>query len=164
LPSAAAAMPRTPRISCSWPGRSTARSSRPSPPRRRHRRRRLGARLILAQSIASRRRGLGPRLAFTTRSAGPGTRAWSRPTSSGARPRDLLDRRLHAARSGKCDAYESYVEDCGEAAGCAAVPSSACGMRASRWSAARRRSRRRGRPRPDAVIEAASQATVGTRH
>jgi hypothetical protein len=66
---------------------------------------------------------------------------------------------------GKCDAYESYVEDCGEAAGCAAVSFERL------WHASQplvsRTARRSGGgvgPGPMPVIEAASQATAGTRH
>jgi hypothetical protein len=66
---------------------------------------------------------------------------------------------------GKCDAYESYVEDCGEAAGCAAVSFERL------WHASQplvsRTARRTGGgvgSGPMPVIEAASQATAGTRH
>jgi hypothetical protein len=38
-----------------------------------------------------------------------------------ARAADLLDRRCMRRDPAKCDAYESYVEGCGEAAGCALV-------------------------------------------
>ena len=65
---------------------------------------------------------------------------------------------------GKCDAYESYVEDCGEAAGCAAVSFERL------WHASQplvSRTAQRGGgigPGPMPVLEAASQPTVGTRH
>ena len=65
----------------------------------------------------------------------------------------------------KCDAYESYVEGCGEAAGCAAVSFERL------WLACQplvRRTARRivaiaaGSPPP--AVETAPQATAGTRH
>jgi hypothetical protein len=66
---------------------------------------------------------------------------------------------------GKCDAYESYVEDCGEAAGCAAVSFERL------WHASEPLVSHMGRrngggfgPGPLPVLEAASQPTVGTRH
>lgn len=65
----------------------------------------------------------------------------------------------------KCDAYESYVEGCGEAAGCATVSFERL------WHASQplvvRSARRSGGgvgPGPMPVIEAAPQATAGTRH
>ena len=65
----------------------------------------------------------------------------------------------------KCDAYESYVEDCGEAAGCAAVSFERL------WHASQPLVSRTGRRAgggfeagPPPIIEAAPQATVGTRH
>jgi hypothetical protein len=64
----------------------------------------------------------------------------------------------------KCDAYESFVEDCGEAAGCAAVSFErlwhACQPLVSGAAGLA------GGLAPGAlpVIEAASQPTVGTRH
>jgi hypothetical protein len=64
----------------------------------------------------------------------------------------------------KCDAYESYVEGCGEAAGCAAVSFERL------WHASQplvSRTARRGGglgSGPLPIIEAASQATAGTRH
>src|SRR5262245_8752787 len=66
---------------------------------------------------------------------------------------------------GKCDAYESYVEDCGEAAGCAAVSFERL------WHASEPLVSHMGRrsgggfgPGPLPVLEAAPQPTVGTRH
>ena len=66
---------------------------------------------------------------------------------------------------GKCDAYETYVEDCGEAAGCAAVSFERL------WHASEplvsHTARRSGSglgPGPMPVLEAAPQPTVGTRH
>jgi hypothetical protein len=64
----------------------------------------------------------------------------------------------------KCDAYETYVEGCGEAAGCAAVSFERL------WHASQpllSRSGRRGGgvgPGPMPIVEAAPQATAGTRH
>lgn len=64
----------------------------------------------------------------------------------------------------KCDAYESYVEGCGEAAGCATVSFERL------WHASQplvsRTARRSGGvgPGPMPIIEAAPQATAGTRH
>lgn len=64
----------------------------------------------------------------------------------------------------KCDAYESFVEGCGEAAGCATVSFERL------WHASQplvaRTARRTGGvgPGPMPVIEAAPQATAGTRH
>jgi hypothetical protein len=64
----------------------------------------------------------------------------------------------------KCDAYESYVEGCGEAAGCAAVSFERL------WGASEplvsRTAHRGGSPRAGQppAIEAAPQPTVGTRH
>ena len=65
----------------------------------------------------------------------------------------------------KCDAYESYVEGCGEAAGCAAVSFERL------WHASQPLVSRTGRrggggveSGPLPIIEAAPQATVGTRH
>jgi hypothetical protein len=64
----------------------------------------------------------------------------------------------------KCDAYESYVEGCGEAAGCAAVSferlwaaSQPLVKRTARLAGA-------GQTGQPPVVEAASQPTVGTRH
>jgi hypothetical protein len=54
----------------------------------------------------------------------------------------------------KCDAYESFVEDCGEAAGCAAVSFERL------WHACQPLVGPGALP----VIEAAPQPTVGTRH
>jgi hypothetical protein len=67
---------------------------------------------------------------------------------------------------GKCDAYESFVEGCGEAAGCAAVSFERL------WTASQplvnRTARRHGggsaRPSTPPSIEAIPQATAGTRH
>ena len=65
----------------------------------------------------------------------------------------------------KCDAYESYVEDCGEAAGCAAVSFERL------WHASQPLVSRTGLrggsgvgSGPMPIIEAAPQATAGTRH
>jgi hypothetical protein len=66
----------------------------------------------------------------------------------------------------KCDAYESFVEDCGEAAGCATVSFERL------WHASEplvaRTARRAGgggvAPGPLPVIDAAPQPTAGTRH
>jgi hypothetical protein len=62
----------------------------------------------------------------------------------------------------KCDAYESYVEDCGEAAGCATVSFERL------WHASQplvsRNSTRTGLHNPLPLLGAVSQATVGTRH
>jgi hypothetical protein len=62
----------------------------------------------------------------------------------------------------KCDAYESFVEDCGEAAGCAAVSFERL------WHASEPLASHKGgarcTPGPVPVIEAAPQPTVGTRH
>ena len=66
----------------------------------------------------------------------------------------------------KCDAYESYVEGCGEAAGCAAVSFerlwSACQPMVSHTAGCRPAPMGPGGPIPG--IETGSQATVGTRH
>jgi hypothetical protein len=66
----------------------------------------------------------------------------------------------------KCDAYESFVEGCGEAAGCAAVSFErlwlACQPLASR-TASRSGGSDMG-PGAMPIIEAAPQPTVGTRH
>jgi hypothetical protein len=65
----------------------------------------------------------------------------------------------------KCDAYESYVEGCGEAAGCAAVSFErlwlACQPLVHRTD---RRIPGIGAGSPPPTVEAAPQATVGTRH
>jgi hypothetical protein len=65
----------------------------------------------------------------------------------------------------KCDAYESYVEGCGEAAGCATVSFErlwlACQPLVSR-TARRVVGIAAGSPLP--TVEAAPQATAGTRH
>ena len=65
----------------------------------------------------------------------------------------------------KCDAYESYVEGCGEAAGCATVSFErlwlACQPLVSR-TARRIVGLAAGSPPP--AMEAAPQATAGTRH
>jgi hypothetical protein len=65
----------------------------------------------------------------------------------------------------KCDAYESFVEDCGEAAGCAAVSFERL------WHASQPLVSRTGLrggsgvgSGPLPVLEAAPQATAGTRH
>jgi hypothetical protein len=66
----------------------------------------------------------------------------------------------------KCDAYESYVEDCGEAAGCAAVSFERL-WHASEPLASHRGNARDGgsaAPGPLPIVEAAPQPTVGTRH
>jgi hypothetical protein len=65
----------------------------------------------------------------------------------------------------KCDAYESFVEGCGEAAGCAAVSFErlwlACQPMLSQTA---RRSAPIGPGGPLPVAEAGSQANAGTRH
>ena len=65
----------------------------------------------------------------------------------------------------KCDAYESYVEGCGEAAGCAAVSFErlwlACQPMVSQGA---RRVGGMGPGVPPPAVEAASQPTAGTRH
>jgi len=65
----------------------------------------------------------------------------------------------------KCDAYESYVEGCGEAAGCAAVSFErlwlACQPMVSHTA---RRVGGIGAGGPPPIIEAAPQPTAGTRH
>jgi hypothetical protein len=65
----------------------------------------------------------------------------------------------------KCDAYESYVEGCGEAAGCAAVSFErlwlACQPMATQTV---RRLGGIGPGSPPPIIEAAPQPTAGTRH
>ena len=65
----------------------------------------------------------------------------------------------------KCDAYESYVEGCGEAAGCAAVSFErlwlACQPMTSHMA---RRAGAIGAGGPLPIVEASSQATAGTRH
>ncbi len=63
----------------------------------------------------------------------------------------------------KCDAFESYVEDCGEAAGCATVSFERL------WIASeplRRVSANPSVPSPEAILGATEQTTasVGTRH
>ena len=68
----------------------------------------------------------------------------------------------------KCDAYESFVEGCGEAAGCATVSFERL-WHASQPLVSRKGSRGGGLgpgplPVVDAASEAGSQATVGTRH
>lgn len=64
----------------------------------------------------------------------------------------------------KCDAYESFVEGCGEAAGCATVSFERL-WHASQPLVSRKGSRGGGLgPGPIPVVEPASQATVGTRH
>jgi hypothetical protein len=66
----------------------------------------------------------------------------------------------------KCDAYESYVEGCGEAAGCAAVSFErlwlACQPMVSQT--ARRVSGGMAPSGPMPIVEAAPQPTAGTRH
>jgi hypothetical protein len=66
----------------------------------------------------------------------------------------------------KCDAYESYVEGCGEAAGCAAVSFErlwlACQPMVSQT--ARRVGGGIGPGGPPPIIEASPQPTAGTRH
>jgi hypothetical protein len=65
----------------------------------------------------------------------------------------------------KCDAYESYVEGCGEAAGCAAVSFErlwlACQPMVSHTA---RHAGAIGPGGPIPIAEAASQVTAGTRH
>jgi hypothetical protein len=65
----------------------------------------------------------------------------------------------------KCDAYESYVEGCGEAAGCAAVSFErlwlACQPMLSQTA---RRIGGMGPSGPMPVLEANPQPTAGTRH
>jgi hypothetical protein len=65
---------------------------------------------------------------------------------------------------GKCDAYESYVEDCGEAAGCAAVSFERL-WHASEPLVSRTAPHRSGiGPGPLSALDAAPQPTIGTRH
>jgi hypothetical protein len=65
----------------------------------------------------------------------------------------------------KCDAYESYVEDCGEAAGCAAVSFERLWLASQPLvSQAARRVGGVGPAGPLPIIEASPQATAGTRH
>jgi len=66
----------------------------------------------------------------------------------------------------KCDAYESYVEGCGEAAGCAAVSFERLWLASQPLmsQAARRVGGGIGPGSPLPIIEAAPQPTAGTRH
>jgi hypothetical protein len=65
----------------------------------------------------------------------------------------------------KCDAYESYVEGCGEAAGCAAVSFERLWLASQPLvSQAARRVGGIGPGGPLPIIEASPQATAGTRH
>jgi len=66
----------------------------------------------------------------------------------------------------KCDAYESYVEDCGEAAGCAAVSFERLWLASQPLMSqvARRVGGGIGPGSPLPIIEAAPQPTAGTRH
>jgi hypothetical protein len=64
----------------------------------------------------------------------------------------------------RCDAFESYVEDCGEAAGCAAVSFERL-WHASQPLVSRNLVRAGGVGHaPPPIIEASPQPTVGTRH
>ena len=66
----------------------------------------------------------------------------------------------------KCDAYESYVEGCGEAAGCAAVSFERLWLASQPLMSqvARRVGGGIGPGSPLPIIEAAPQPTAGTRH
>jgi len=65
----------------------------------------------------------------------------------------------------KCDAYESYVEGCGEAAGCAAVSFERLWLASQPLvSQAAPRLGGMGRGGPVPIIEASPQPTAGTRH
>jgi hypothetical protein len=65
----------------------------------------------------------------------------------------------------KCDAYESYVEGCGEAAGCAAVSFERLWLACQPLvSQAARRVGGIGPGGPPPIIEASPQPTAGTRH
>ena len=66
----------------------------------------------------------------------------------------------------KCDAYESYVEGCGEAAGCAAVSFERMWLASQPLMSqvARRVGGGIGPGSPLPIIEAAPQPTAGTRH
>jgi hypothetical protein len=61
----------------------------------------------------------------------------------------------------KCDAYESYVEDCGEATGCATVSFERLWLASQPLVA---RSRRTGPGPIPPTPDAAFQPTIGTRH
>ena len=66
----------------------------------------------------------------------------------------------------KCDAYESYVEGCGEAAGCATVSFERLWQASQPLvsHAARRSSSGPARPAKPPIVEAMPQPTAGTRH
>jgi hypothetical protein len=64
----------------------------------------------------------------------------------------------------KCDAYESFVEDCGEAAGCAAVSFERLWLACQPLVSGTATHGGGMGPGSLPVIEAAPQPTVGTRH
>jgi len=135
----------------------------------------------LSQEIA--RAGLAVRLILAQLDAAPSPEDWGRSIAFGFEIRWAKHPRLIEAHEqlvigphtcwigdcmrrdpAKCDAYESFVEDCGEAAGCATVSFERLWGASQQLADSRSREGALAAPGPMPPVEAASQATVGTRH